>query len=365
MATPAQRLIESYYLLKEADRRNEIEKVYLELYYDPSTGRLGNYQEEVSVQNGWRCMDYMRCSYYKAEVLMSINPMQYYMEAFFPFVRYRAHLMDDNWVKEQVRYKETDHYKKYVYDDGIKAYKDKGYSYDLRELTNFLCIRGRAPEEMNLTEDAEKYLREIIEYCQENEISITLFVSPIYELQLLSTENYDCYVQRISEIAMEYEIPYYDFNMVKEEYLPIQCGEYFMDVGHLNAKGAELYTNFFDQVVSADLMDNEDYFYESYQEKLENLEARVYGIYCYDAGEDELQEGEELGKIRRMVIASNREKELEYQIFLTPDNRETVLLQDFSTNEEFNISKEDHGICKIIWRSIDDEEKTKCMEIRY
>lgn len=365
MATPAQRLIESFYLLKEIDRHNEIEKVYLEMYYDPSTGALGNYHEKISVQNGWRCMDYMRCSYHKAEILMSINPMQYYMEAFFPFIRYRQHLTDDSWVKEQVQHKESEDYKKYIYDDGVKVYKDKGYSYDLRELTNSLLIRGRGPEEMNLTEDAEKYLRRIIEYCQENNISITLFVSPIYELQLLSTENYDRYAKQIKDIAMEYEVSFYDFNMAKEDYLPIQNKEYFVDVGHLNAKGAELYTNFFNQVVSADLMDNKDYFYQTYQEKLENSEAKVYGLYCYDAGEDELQEADEPGKTRRMVIASNREKELEYQVFVTPDNCETYLLQDFSTNKVFNISKEEHGICKIIWRSIDNKAKMESMEIQY
>lgn len=365
MALPAQRLIESYYLLTEADRYNDIKEVYLELYYNPSTGISGNYQEKLSVQNGWRAIDSMKLSFSKAKAIVGMNPIKYYPEACFPFIRYREHLTDGNWIKDRVNYKENDNYKKYIYNDGTTEFRDKGHYYTTRELTNLIFTRDRKPEEMYLTEDAEEYLRKIIEYCQRKNIPITLFSSPIYAIQPIATGNYDQYANRIKEIASEYTVPYYDFNMAKEEYLSIQHPEYFMDVGHLNAKGAEIFTNFFYQVVSEKQDDTIKYFYESYQEKLGNSKSRVYGIYCYNAEESELQGSDELGKTRRMVIASNRENELEYQIFLTPDGGETVLLQDFATNKHFNISAEEHGSCKIVWRNINDEEKIGNMDIQY
>lgn len=218
---------------------------------------------------------------------------------------------------------------------------------------------------MILTEDAEAYLRKIITYCKDNGIGITLFTSPIYELQPMATENYDSYAESVKKIVAEYGVPYYDFNMVRAEYLSIQYPKYFMDVEHLNAKGAEPYTNFFHQVVSAQPEENKKYFYDSYREKLENSKARVLGLYYYMAEESELSEGDIPGNTIRMVIAAYRETELEYQIFLKPENKETMLLQDFSTNRKFNVSAGEHGVCKIVWRSKKGGEVMGSMEVLY
>lgn len=359
MAVGSGRLIDSYYLLKEAERHNKIEKVYVEMYYCLSTGVHGNYQERESTQIGWRWVDYMKPSFYKMATMASMNPIRYYPEAMFPFIRYREHLMDGNWIRERNNAKSQEDYKNYNYNDGVSEFRDKGYYYTTRELGNLLFNRDRKPEEMQLTEDAETYLRKIVEYCQRKDISITLFSSPMYEIQPISTGNYDCYADQIKDIATEYGIAYYDFNMVKEEFLPIQNPEYFMDIGHLNAKGAEIYTDFFHQVVTAPPDENEKYFYHSYQEKLENTEPKVYGIFYYDVKENES------GKNRKMEIASNRDSELEYQIFLTVGDEERHMLQDFTENKEFCISPEEHGVCQIIWRSKNDRKNTESMEITY
>lgn len=359
MAIPSERLIESYYLLKETEGHNTVEKVYLELYYNPSTGVSGDYRRKDSVQNGWRCTDYMKPSFYKILTMVSMNPTRYYPEAMFPFIRYREHLMDGNWIKDRNNVKSQEDYKNYIYNDGVNEFRDKGHYYTTRELENLLFYRDRKPEEMQLTEDAETYLRKIIEYCQGKDISVTLFSSPMYEIQPISTGNYDCYADQIKGIATGYGIAYYDFNMVKEEFLPIQNPEYFMDIGHLNAKGAEIYTDFFHQVVTASPEENEEYFYHSYREKLENTEPKVYGIFCYDVEESEP------GKNRKVEIASNRDSGLKYKIFLTVGDGERRMLQDFSENKEFCISSEEHGVCQIIWRSKNDRKNTESMEITF
>lgn len=366
LSTQSQRLIESYYLLKEADRDNKIEKVYLELYYVPSTGEAGIYKDKGTILNSWGNTDYMKYSFNKIDAIVHMNPLKYYPETVFPFIRYREHLIDGSWISARANEKSTENYKKYIYNDGTSEYKDKGYWYVTIELANLFWRKDRTPKEMLLTEDAETYLRKIITYCQDNGIEITLFSSPIYELQPMATEYYDSYAKSVKKIAAEYGVPYYDFNMVKEEYLPIQYPKYFWDVGHLNAKGAELYTNFFHQVVAAS-PEEKKYFYDSYREKLENSEARVLGLYYYyTTEEDELSEDDEPGKtICNMVIAAYRETELEYQIFLTPENEETMLLQDFSTNKKFNVPAEEHGVCKIVWRSKKDGEVMGSMKVLY
>lgn len=364
LSSSGQRVIESYYYLKEADKYHNPETVYLELYYHASTGESGDYRDRSTIQDGWNNINYIRPSLGKMEAVFDMDPVQYYPEVVFPFIRYRGHLIEKDWIRARVSEKAADDYKNYIYNDGMTEYRDKGYKKTSRELTNLLFRRDRIPEEMFLTKDAEKYLRKTIEYCREKDISIVLFSSPIYEIQPMSTENYDSYVMGVKKIAAEYGVPYYDFNLVKEEYLPIQYPEYYQDVGHLNTKGADLFTHFFYQVVSSEPESNKKYFYDSYLEKLKKSEERIYGLYFYEAGGTEVDK-DEPDKTRRMIIASNRDKELEYQVFLMPDGGETVLLQEYSTNKEFNMSWEEQGICKIVWRNTDDKEKTESMEIQY
>ena len=65
--------------------------------------------------------------------------------------------------------------------------------------------------------------------------------SPIYELQLIGTENNDNYIDEVMAIAEEYSVEFYDFNLAREGFLPIRRGDYFMDTNHLNRVGADMY----------------------------------------------------------------------------------------------------------------------------
>lgn len=51
-------------------------------------------------------------------------------------------------------------------------------------------------------ETSEKYLRKTIEYCLKREIPITLFISHIYELQLISAGNYDNYINQVGQLRI-------------------------------------------------------------------------------------------------------------------------------------------------------------------
>lgn len=306
----------------------------------------------------------MRMSPLKLDAFFHMNPAEYYIDGAFPWVRYRAHLAEKDWIEDRVNYKRTGNYKKYIYEDGLTEYRDKGYYSTAGEYSNPLFVRERMPEEMHLTEDAEKYLKKIIEYCQKRGISIVLCTNPMYELEPLSTENYDSYAEGIQSVAAEYDVPYYDFNMVKEEYLPIQSPEYFMDAGHLNTRGAEMYTSFFHKVVSAPEKENEKYFYGSYQEKLENGEPRVYGLYCYVTNEAGGQQEEAFPRMK-MAIAAVQGDKVECQVFLTPEGGEAYMLHDFSTDKEFSVPAKEHGICNIVWRRTDGAGEAESLEVWY
>lgn len=193
---------------------------------------------------------------------------------------------------------------------------------------------------------------------------LTLFSSPMYELQLISTGAYDDYIDEVNKIVEEYGVEYFDFNLAKEEFFPIQNVTLFRDKQHLNTKGAEIFTDFFYKIMSGQPEDNQNYFYTSYQEKMNCSELKVYGFYTRQIEKDELQEGETITNTVRVTIGSNTDR-LEYKIYYTPTDGTAVLLQDFSDNKEFNIQVEEHGIYEVIWCEKRDYKNTHSVQGEY
>lgn len=205
---------------------------------------------------------------------------------------------------------------------------------------------------------SEQYISKIINYCKNRDIDITLFCAPMDELQLISTEHYDNYIDQIKGIAEEHDVEFYDFNLAKEEYLPIHNAEYFRNADHLNSAGGDLFTLFFSEIVSGDPADNAKFFYNSYKEKLQTISPTIYGIYWRDSKDTE-------GQTRIFNVASNREEGMEYKIILTPDGEEQMVIQDFMENKEFIRSKDEHGICTVIARVKDNSNDLRTLEINY
>lgn len=275
LSTPGQLMNGSYYLLKEADRCNRLSHVYVELYYFYNVkDNFGEDREPIDafVSCNWENTDYMRLSFNKLQYMITMADMEKYPDIVFGFSRYREHLDDWDYVKGTMGRKRSSKYLNYQYridwdDDGnmYDEYLPRGRVYSSKKYLGkqrFL-IQDKILKKNPMAETSEAYLRKVITYCQKREIPITLFISPIYELQLISTEHYDNYLNQVREIAEEYDVDIYDFNLVGEEYLPIQEPEYFRDVGHLNSTGADLYTEFFYKIMSGGAVENQKYFYDT------------------------------------------------------------------------------------------------------
>ncbi|MBD5507128.1 MAG: hypothetical protein HDR05_03495 [Lachnospiraceae bacterium] len=359
LATPVQVMNGSFYLLKEADQDNELSHVYLEMYYACSA-------DDWAINNeyyrNWNNTDFMEPSFNKIEYMIANGGLDSCLENLFPFTRYRTQLGDGEYVKKVTAYKKEDEYHTYQYhrDDGIGTSKaefmPKGYYYTKKEYSdhNMIYKQSYVLTEDSMGDKSEQYCRKMIEYCQRKDIPITLFVSPMNDLQLISTEGYDHYINEVRKIADEYEIPFYDFNLAKEQYLPIQQNQYFQDLGHLNCYGVEVFTPFFYEVISGEAIENEKYFYASYADKLKETAPAIYGIY-YRSDEGS----------KTVWIASNRDSEMEYRITLKPKEGEPYTVQDFDTNKEFTLSQGEEGICTITVRMKGSSEEIQTMEINY
>lgn len=312
LASPVQPLNASYYLLKEAMRHNTLSHVYLELYHYCSTKDILSLDADpvLSYNRNWINIDYMKTSCNRLEYMLSVTTADRYVYTFFPFTRYRYNTGHWDVIRQTMDSKNDSAFLAYQYGDGYDLYLESGYRYS----RNVMGKEARLLQQTTILdkdpigEKSERYLRKIILHCQKKGIPITLFVSPMNELQLISTENYDHYLEQVRRIAGEYDVPFYDFNLAKEDYLPIHDDAYFSDSGHLNGKGASVFTDFFYDTVSGGQRETESYFYSSYAEKLEFLQPAVYGLYYIDSGQERIYQ-----------IASNKEGGMEYRIVLRPE----------------------------------------------
>lgn len=348
LSTGSQSFSQSYLLLQEANKRYNIKKVYLEMYYYIHVKGINNYYE---IEDHLRVWDYVKNSNIKYDSIKEQEPKAELIEIYLPFTRFRNYLFDEEYIKSQVDLKRSSDYINYLY----KGKWEKGFwSTDLTmEVSDLSYSDSTIIGESPLLDEAREYLIKIIEYCKEEGIELVLFSSPIQELQIYSTENYDNYVKEIRNIAEIHGLSYYDFNLCKSEYLPIGELLYFSDMDHLNSCGAEIFTK-----VLYDVIINEkiDYFYESFEEKMRKSEATVYGLLAKEKNEN--------GDIMYTIV-SNREKECEYRIEFIPVERvaECKVIQEYDMNKEFVFSSEVDGKFLVSARFVGEMEPFMELEI--
>lgn len=362
LSSSSQPLDGSYYLLREADRLNNLTHVYLEMYY-----LINSATEPPNVAMNWYNTDHMKLSSNKIAYMLSLNAKEQYIGTLFPFTRYRQRLGDGTYIRERLEEKRSDDYRNFRYEyengRGYESVEKQGYrkstwvyTDNLKRYRQNTVLSGYSMGGVN-----EAYCRRIITYCQDRGIPITLFVAPIYDLQLISTLDYDDYVEEIEAFTKEYNVPFYDFNLAKAEYLPFQDSRYFRDEEHLNQEGASLFTAFFHEVMTDENAADGKYFYASYAEKLRELPPVVYGLYY---GTDSHNTNQQTNG-RIMWIASNRDSEMEYQVTITPENEEPYTLQDFSENKELHIPSEGSGQCLITARMKGSPVTIQTINIEY
>jgi hypothetical protein len=82
---------------------------------------------------------------------------------------------------------------------------------------------------------------------------------------LYSAQNFQQYVDVISNLASEHQLEYWDFNLVKKGVLTMERTD-FKDESHLNGKGATKLSRCVSRLINDELT---NVFYSSFLEKLE------------------------------------------------------------------------------------------------
>lgn len=130
--------------------------------------------------------------------------------------------------------------------DAAEYYAGKGYvaGNQVIQNGNFSHNKPFGLAMRELSSDNMNALRKIIEYCGKNDIELVCFSSPMPDFRTCGAGDYDSYIQYISGLLAQFNIPYYDFNLCKENYFSYDS-DLFMDDNHLNGVGAEKFSEIF------------------------------------------------------------------------------------------------------------------------
>ena len=85
----------------------------------------------------------------------------------------------------------------------------------------------------------------------------------------------------------------------------------------------------------------EQLFHSSFNEKVQTEPPKVYGL----AGPHF-----EKNFVGKGYVIANRDNGIDYKIMITPKNKKSIMLQDFSEKKDFYLPKKEHGTLNVFWR---------------
>lgn len=239
LATSAQPLSGSYYLLKDQVQVNPVKRVFLGIHV-PS---LINDMDEEGIEIREGIYDRMLSSLVKTEYMFcSAKPYEYERYLFYP--ARVENVLNATVAKRNITYKFTDAFKnnigpadqmEYVYQGNGNENTEKQYD-------------GSFADE-KLGEDAtwsrtkvlavnEEYMKKIADFCKEKNIELNLVVTPMtWEFTKLMGDLEDFH-QYLQDFCDQNHAVLYDFNQYEKVH-EVFTNEDYQDKKHFNSKGAE------------------------------------------------------------------------------------------------------------------------------
>ncbi len=331
-STSAQRYDTSFMLLREANRVADIDTCYFEISMYSTTKDIGDgILAEICTVS-----DFLRPSLDKFSYMLKAVKPEDYVNAFCRARRNWKSIYSLEEMEETVSKKSKDFYKNY---EGVELksgeYKGKGFIDFEGELQN-AATSVKGAYQGPISEDFLECLREMSQYCRENDIELICFAAPLSEYTLASGGSYDDYYIQAKEVCEEYGVPYYDFNLAKPSVLDIQDSD-FRDRTHLNGTGARKLTKGFADFFAGKI-EEEEMFYESYAQKQEHLPKRFIGIVIR---RDESKEYCEMTPI------ATKEDDYKYEVLYEDENKDYVSIQKKSSNLKFKMPQKGKTKLKI------------------
>ena len=336
LSTSLQNTMGSYYLLKEADKDNDLQNVYLEISADAMCRGMFD-----SMTDHYLILDYMKWDSEKLAYIKEI-PSEYRLDTLSPLIRtvdrLKSPLDWSNGVANMFKKLGSDYRNaKFIEGSGGYYYLGRGSftgKYDAETGTNNFALNTNAiVTELDITATPDRfdkeqleYLDKIVDYCKANNIHLTLFETPLTDLNLAAdTERYDNIINYFSSYASEKGIDYLDFNRVeRDDALPLDNTD-FMNLDHLNDQGNAIFTQCFEKYVTGDF--SAYTVAPSVTDRMSDDTDRFYGVMytlnLSDTADDDITAAVSDSTLSTSASeasdeASDDAGDSEYQLYVTP-----------------------------------------------
>lgn len=199
---------------------------------------------------------------------------------------------------------------------------NKGY-YPFEKTTYFADPRENLSQEvMPLDDINQKFLVDILEYCQEREIQLLLVASP-----MVITQKESQRLNAVAQLAEEYGVPFLDTNLYYEQ-MGLDFSGDFSDAHHTNVLGADKFTDFLGNYLAEnyDLPDRRNdpayeawhVVYENYREDSDVIREKASAEVT--ARNQALENGEKLRKTKNPLQWLSLADNDEFTLFILGDN---------------------------------------------
>ncbi len=352
----------SYALLVEAAKKNDLKQVYMEV----CCSRMNSsYAERTQLTSTYILSDYMKFSLNKVEYLLNASSDTYYLNSFFPALRSREKLLEEDYVTQNVSVKQDEGYGNYQYPGDPEVdnahYVGRGFVANKRSVKNEGFTRKTSyepiPDNM-ISEDERGALVNMIEFCQRKGIEIVFFTAPMADFRASDYGNYDYAIEQLSELCEEYQVDYYDFNLIKPEYFTFES-KYYKDENHLNDIGSEIFSNLFANFFTGKISED-SLLYSSYKEKMEYAGERTFGMkYSISKTDNE--------KIIKLVPVKNGDFPVYVSISKEKtDAADAEVVLEFGTLEDVVVPIDETGKLRInVYNDAQGTTVTNKMTIKY
>lgn len=240
LATSAQPLIGSYYFLKEQSQINPIERVFLGVH---ATTMLRDNNQALDVRE-W-IYDRLVTPLGKLDYLVhTSSPAE--LEQYLLYAARLDNVLNFSGVKENITYKLGEDYENNIppENENMTYYgmgnenTDDVYDGSYNETS---VGKGEYWDRDNVLEISSEYLDKIIQLCQEKNIELNIFLTPLTDEYASIIGDLNDLNLYFSEICSQCGANLYDSGQLDDIYEQF-TDEYFQDYKHLNRKGSIKFT---------------------------------------------------------------------------------------------------------------------------
>lgn len=275
--TPNQHLDATYTIIKEAVRLYHPKDIFVEL--DFGCASKSPFSSAEPSKSTFLVAHYIKNPKAKLELVLSSTSPKYYLNSLIPIGKEKLIDLNPVSVFNLVKSKISGEYYQYKYEKSDSVYVKKGCVLDDEFIENGTFYSepvGPIPVQ-DITQEWKDVLVKIIKICKENNINLTFYQNPSTEFYLTEKGNYDEYIDFVRNLIAPYDVPYYDFSLLKNEY-PSFSDSDFYDDNHLNKYGVEKFTNVFCDFYEKSPDEKAQMFFPSFSEKTASEKPKIYGL---------------------------------------------------------------------------------------